>query len=72
MTPLDLLLIVIGKGLSKDILHLANNILRGLAVLATLLKCFIFALLPNGDESGQITLIVGIRKWITKKVLRLL
>ncbi len=65
-------MIVISEGLSKDILHGANDVLGSLAVLATLFKSLIFVLLPYGDESGQVTLIAWIRKWITKKILRLL
>jgi hypothetical protein len=57
LAPLYLLGVIVREGLSINVLHLADDILRCLAVLCAFGQGGILSLVPDSDESGQVTLI---------------
>ena len=64
LAPLDLLGVVVCEGFSINVLHLTDDILRCLAVLCALGQSAILSLVPDGDESGQVTLVGRIREGV--------
>jgi len=71
VAPLNLIGVVVGQGFTQDVLHLTDDFLGRLAVLAALLKSFVFALVPDRNERGEIALIGGIGQRVTQQVLGL-
>lgn len=65
LAPLDLLGVIVGKGFSINILHLTDDILRCLAVLRAFGQSGILSLVPDSDESGQVTLVGRVREGVT-------
>jgi hypothetical protein len=68
VAPLNLVHIIVRQSLSQDVLHLTDDVFRGLAVFATLLKSFVCGLLPNGDEGCKVTLVCRIGEGIAHEV----
>ena len=71
VAPLNLIGVVVGQGFTQDVLHLTDYFLRSLTILAALLKSFVFALVPDRNERGEIALVSGIGQWVTQQVLGL-
>jgi hypothetical protein len=57
LAPLDLLGVIVRKGLSINVLHLTDDILRCLAVLCAFGQSGILSFVPDSDECGQVTLV---------------
>jgi hypothetical protein len=68
---LNLIGVVVCQGFTQDVLHQTDYFLGSLTVLAALLKSFVFALVPDRNESGEIALVSGIGQWVTQQVLGL-
>ena len=60
LAPLDLLMVVLRECLSVNKLKTLNYIFSDLAVTRCLTQSFVFALSPQGNEGGQVLLVVGI------------
>jgi hypothetical protein len=65
LAPLDLLGVIVSQGFSINVLHLTDDILRCLAILCAFGQSRILSLVPDSDESGQVTLVGRVRERVT-------
>lgn len=64
-------MVVHGLGFSKFVLHGANNVLRDLALLHSLIQVLVFRFSPLRDERVQVCLPVHVWQRITCQCLGL-